>query len=104
MFCDAGFREHEEGRGEGWRDGGSEDGKNSFGNDVEKSYSKMLKDSFNCRGDDREASVWLLHEKCEGKTIHNNLPSVLASEKVLPGDIWEPIDGNISISGVDDGE
>jgi len=83
-LCDAGFREREEGRGDGCRDGGCEDGKNPFGN--EKSKSKTLKPSFNCKGEDGVASV-------------------LISVKLLIGDIWDPMrGGSKSISGLDKGE
>ena len=57
-LCDVGFREREEGRGDGCRDGGCEDGENPFGN--EKSKSKTLKPSFNCKGEDGVAGTWFL--------------------------------------------
>lgn len=57
-LCDVGFREHGEGRGDGCRDGGCEDGKNPFGNEEEKSKSKTLKLSFNCKGEDGVAGVY----------------------------------------------
>lgn len=80
-----GFREYEEGRGDGCRDGGCE-GKNPFGNEEEKSKSKTLKPSFSCKGEDGVASV-------------------LASVKLLLGDIWEPMrGGSRSIPGLDNGE
>jgi len=83
-LCDAGFREHEKGRGDGGRDGGREDGGKPFSD--EKSKSKTLKLSFNCKGEDGVASV-------------------LASVKLLIGDIWEPMrGGSRSIFGLDNGE